>query len=508
MNSLHGIGSASRCKDSCRAIRSNSSVIKSGDSFPPGQPRNFSAGLPGLKGAPERTLWPRFGRTAEESGVYGVIFTQRGEGKVGHTACQVLTFFARPSNLLIVMVMLSSVAVATWAHLYRALEFASAGLAQTQSELLRANSDNKAGQKRMRQFEQEMRIRFEVLHNEIAKRLAREKKRQRLREKKLMEALSSKVAKAELEQGSFKRVFSAARDSILFIRTKYQVQFLKLGETKTFTSYGTGFIISPVGEAITANHVLHPWLYNRELKVMEELGVAKVLEETLELTMWLTDSQVMDEKGDPPSFYEKNAYRLGGERRDIRILYTADLEKRPELMMSPLGPVEIDMPELGKGDFVIFQIMDFSRHFKFVQLAPSGHSNTVLDEVMAIGYPLARLQDGKAIPQATRGIVRRVGQSIMELDTPLHSGNSGGPILDKRGRVVGLASAVLDSPVYGVAVRAEDLNAAWKQVRETVGMEQRRLQKVGCYSGAVDGIPGQQTLQARQCRERQVASAY
>ncbi len=547
MNSLQGLGSASRCKDSCRANPSSSSVFGSGDSFPPEQPSHYLAGLPEIKEAPDGALWPQFGRTAEKSGVssYGsearthfsirtpksdspdlqpctpaagnadepppsdrVKFTQGGEGMVGAAARQVLTFCTRLRTLLIVMVMLSSVAVANWAHLYRALEIASAGLDQTQSELLRANSENEAGQKRMRRFEQETRIRFEVLRNEIAERLALENKRHRLREKELVEALSSKVANAQLEQGSFKRIFSAARDSILFIRTEYQVQFLKTGETKTFTSFGTGFFISPVGEAMTANHVLYPWLYNREIKAMEELGVVKVLEDTLELTMWLTDSQVMGEKRDPASYYEKNGYRLGGERRDIRILYTADLEQRPEQVMSPLGPVEIEMPELGKGDFVIFQIMDFSRRFNFVQLDPSGHNTSALDEVMAIGYPLARLQDGKAIPQVTRGVVRRMGQSIMELDSPLHSGNSGGPILDKRGRVVGLASAVLDSPVYGVAVRGEDLNAAWKQVRETVGMDQRRLKEIGCYSGAVDGIPGQQTLQARQCRERQVAVAY
>ena len=503
MNSLEERVNASRCEDSCRPISTSFPRFGNGvpfptDFFPYGLVNNPST-LPPLQ--------PTAGNTDEPPPGDGAKNTKRGTGKGGRTAHRALTLFAWPRILLMVMVMLSSAAVAHWAYLYQSLEIATAGLDQTRSELLRAESENKAGQRWRRQFERENQNRFEVLRKEIVARLVRENQRDRLRQKKLVAALSSKVAKAQREQSSFKRVFSAARDSILFIRTEFKVQFLQTGETKTFTSFGTGFFISPFGEAMTAKHVLYPWLYHRKLKAMEKLGVAKVLADTLELTMWLTDSQVRGKKGDPASFYEENAYRLDGERKDIRILYTADPEVKTEQIMSPVGPVEIEIPELGKGDFVIFQIMDFSRRFKFVPLDPSGHNTTALDEVMAIGYPLARLQEGRAIPQASRGGVRRVGPSIMELDSPLHSGNSGGPILDKRGRVVGLASAVLDSPVYGVAVRAVDLSAAWMQVRETVRMDQRRLKGIGCYSGAVDGIPGRQTLQARHCRGRLFAAA-
>ncbi len=76
--------------------------------------------------------------------------------------------------------------------------------------------------------------------------------------------------------------------------------------------------------------------------------------------------------------------------------------------------------------------------------------------------------------------MRRARKSLVELDSPLHSGNGGGPILDKHGCVVGRATAVVDSPVYGVAVRGEDLNAVWKQVREIVRMDQSRRKDTGC----------------------------
>ena len=76
------------------------------------------------------------------------------------------------------------------------------------------------------------------------------------------------------------------------------------------------------------------------------------------------------------------------------------------------------------------------------------------------------------------------------------------PILDGQGNAIGLASAILDSPVYGVAVRAADLRAAWQTVKDDTREEQRRLQALGCDPGAIDGIPGKRTWEAIDCGKR------
>ncbi len=160
------------------------------------------------------------------------------------------------------------------------------------------------------------------------------------------------------------------------------------------------------------------------------------------------------------------------------------------------------MPKFGKSDLVVFQVLDFSRRFPHVQLPGKGAGVTALDEIMVIGYPLSRLRNGVAAPQPSRGRVRRVGHDILELDSPLHPGNSGGPILDRHGRAIGLASAILDSPVYGIAVKGEDLRAAWSSIRVSIREEQVRLKALGCNPGPLDGIPGRRTWEARRCETK------
>ncbi len=293
---------------------------------------------------------------------------------------------------------------------------------------------------------------------------------------------------------------------MLFIRAEYRVEFLSSGETREFAALGTGFFISALGVGMTAQHVLYPWRYNGRLKVLEKMDVARVLKDTLRVTMWLPDRRVTEPGAHPPRFLTDGGYRMDGERDDIRILHVAPLEQAPQEVATPFGAVEVPMPKLGKGDLVVFQVLDFSRRFPAVALAPAAGGASPLDEVMVIGYPLSRLRDGLAKPQPSTGRVRHVGDTYMELDSPLHSGNSGGPIFDKRGRAIGVASAVLDSPVYGVAVSVRAMHDAWAGVRQQIRDRQARLKAMGCYHGALDGIPGPMTWEADRCQERLLTS--
>lgn len=65
------------------------------------------------------------------------------------------------------------------------------------------------------------------------------------------------------------------------------------------------------------------------------------------------------------------------------------------------------------------------------------------DGVFAIGHPLAgsdrARERGLGGASVTRGIVSAVGRTHVQVDASLNPGNSGGPILDVEGRVVGVA---------------------------------------------------------------------
>jgi len=61
------------------------------------------------------------------------------------------------------------------------------------------------------------------------------------------------------------------------------------------------------------------------------------------------------------------------------------------------------------------------------------------------------------------------------------------------GQVIGMASAMLDSPIYGIAVRAENLQQALEAARRAMLEEQRTLRAAGCYTGVLDGMYGPAT---------------
>ena len=79
------------------------------------------------------------------------------------------------------------------------------------------------------------------------------------------------------------------------------------------------------------------------------------------------------------------------------------------------------------------------------------------EDVVAIGFPLG--QEGG--PSVTRGIVSAVGRSLdggrvsdlIQMDAAIHSGNSGGPLLNMRGEVVGVNTVkVLEDRRTGEAI--------------------------------------------------------
>jgi hypothetical protein len=68
------------------------------------------------------------------------------------------------------------------------------------------------------------------------------------------------------------------------------------------------------------------------------------------------------------------------------------------------------------------------------------------ETVWALGHPFAPQAESSALLAGTltwsvsRGVVSAVGQRLTQVDAALNPGNSGGPVVDDQGRVVGIAS--------------------------------------------------------------------
>jgi len=70
------------------------------------------------------------------------------------------------------------------------------------------------------------------------------------------------------------------------------------------------------------------------------------------------------------------------------------------------------------------------------------------EQVVAIGFPLSNLLSAE--PHVTTGSVTALAglkgdTSTLEISAPLQPGNSGGPLLDQSGHVVGVTSSKLDA---------------------------------------------------------------
>lgn len=318
-------------------------------------------------------------------------------------------------------------------------------------------------------------------------------------EERLIQSLGARLAAMEPTGARFKRVLQDARGAALFIRTTFEMEFARAGEIVTQHTFGSGFFVGDSGLALAARHVLFPWRYDRDLQVLVSLGLASVREETVIWSVWTADEQVLtgEDASGTRWFDGQTAWNSDSEDRAVRHLYSPPMEFTEQWVEAPVGAVTISLPVGGADDVAVLQLMKFDA--TVVRLAIATQVPEPLDEALALGYPFSRLEDGKAVPQGVTGFVRRVTEDVLELDTALNPGLSGGPILNLDGDVIGMAVGVLESDVYGLAIRARDLRRVLDHAAARVRTEEARLQALGCDPGQVDGVFDAQTWQAYGC---------
>ena len=99
-----------------------------------------------------------------------------------------------------------------------------------------------------------------------------------------------------------------------------------------------------------------------------------------------------------------------------------------------------------KEDFAVLKIDRIPEGLEPLPLDPEPEVRKIakLSPVIALGFPLgSRTQASTVNVSVTLGHVRRTFENMFQVDTSIHRGNSGGPIIDIRGKVIGIASAVV-----------------------------------------------------------------
>jgi serine protease Do len=96
-----------------------------------------------------------------------------------------------------------------------------------------------------------------------------------------------------------------------------------------------------------------------------------------------------------------------------------------------------------RDDFAVIKINPVPEGLMPVPLDLKLDSQSVpkLSKLIAIGFPLgSRTQADTVNASVTSGSVRRSFENLIQVDTSLYGGNSGGPIIDIRGKVIGIAA--------------------------------------------------------------------
>ena len=131
---------------------------------------------------------------------------------------------------------------------------------------------------------------------------------------------------------------------------------------------------------------------------------------------------------------------------------------------------------LGADDDTDLALLDLraSREFESVALGDSDDI-AVGEEVIAVGYPLGENDMLLGSPSVTGGVVsaKRVSKSgvkLLQTDAAVNPGNSGGPLFDRDGRVVGVNTSKVFESGDGRPVEGIGLAVAINEVRDRLDL--------------------------------------
>jgi len=206
------------------------------------------------------------------------------------------------------------------------------------------------------------------------------------------------------------------------------------------TSSGTGFIITPDGYIVTNAHVIEPAqdeVYDSFMKkAFDKIGVPEELR---------------------PAFYEYSLGKLEIKIQPIEVIVQQQVYGKDGAALTIMSAdiKELGIPYPGK-DVAILKVT--KRNLPTVEL---GETDTpVGSDVFVIGYPGAANIGYSTESTVTKGILSAYKKSdsgwrLGQIDAAIGSGSSGGPVFDKKGKVIGIATLSAKVPGFNWMIPME-----------------------------------------------------
>ena len=238
---------------------------------------------------------------------------------------------------------------------------------------------------------------------------------------------------------------------LLLIHVAYDL--VRDGERLEFQGIGTGFFVSDDGLLVTNKHVVEPWkfLADRRQKIDAGYGV-----DAVHLTAWPVGARVMERRG---QLAFEDAYSTRGGTLDV-VKGAPDHWVRSQRKLSNKEPYVSRYHALDSSDLVVLKA-DVGSPVHAIPLAGADAPVRPLDSVVVLGFPrgIHLLEAMHAVSSPSLGVVRKVEETVL-VSAPIYPGNSGGPLLNARGEVIGIASRrALNEAGLGSCIQVKHLHA-------------------------------------------------
>lgn len=215
----------------------------------------------------------------------------------------------------------------------------------------------------------------------------------------------------------------------------------KDGEKVNLSCTGTGFFIRSNGFLVTNKHVVQPWLFRDMAERLAREGI-EVDKDSYQVSVWIAGSRFRD-KGQR-GFKMDTAFstRAGS----LSLVSLAPNRLVTVKLDGDDGPRQIKVHASSSNDDLA--ILKVETGGPFTALTPHRKAADLpiakLDPVMVLGFPrgVSILETEIAETAPSLGEVYKVEDTIW-VSAPIHQGNSGGPVFDRSGRVIGISTRVV-----------------------------------------------------------------